>query len=546
MARREESPPRVFISYSHDSEAHEADVLAFSERLRADGIDARIDQYSPWPEEGWPRWMERELKNADFVLLVCTETYQRRVAGEEERGSGRGVCWEASLIYNELYKEKLETRKYLPILCQEGKEDYIPAPLQGHPYFRVDADDGYEDLYRCLTDQPRAVPRAIGQLKKLEQLQPLKESAKPGPGPGALLPTEEAESARFFISYPHGDPHEENLARLLHSRLTAAEHEVFIDMSIKAGADWVEEIKQRIRWCDYLVVLLSEMSMSSEMVQAEVRIARRLHRQTGRPRILPVRVRYEGPLEYELDMYLGHLQYLIWEGPEDSGGVFKDILKAAREPEEAGPPTPAERLRTDRQPHIARDPKRPQAALDARALFVPGGLVRHTDPYYIQRDVDGVVKALAPQLGETLVIKGPRQMGKSSLLMHYLVECKKAGKQIAFVDFSVFSNEDLSSYATFLSRLALVLRHTLKLGSEEPQIGSQFEMIQFVENEILVPIGGPLVIAFDEVDRVYRQPYRADFFTMLRNWHNNRSPLTPEWENLDLALVISTEPYLLI
>ena len=36
-------PPRVFISYSHDSIQHTELVLGFAERLRKDGIDAQID-----------------------------------------------------------------------------------------------------------------------------------------------------------------------------------------------------------------------------------------------------------------------------------------------------------------------------------------------------------------------------------------------------------------------------------------------------------------------------------------------------------------------
>jgi hypothetical protein len=40
-------------------------------------------------------------------------------------------------------------------------------------------------------------------------------------------------------------------------------------------------------------------------------------------------------------------------------------------------------------------------------------------------------------------------------------------------------------------------------------------------------------------------PFRSDFFGMLRGWHNSRRPGN-EWKRLDLALVISTEPYLLI
>jgi hypothetical protein len=38
------------------------------------------------PDEGWVRWMRSEVKQADRVLLVFTETYQRRFEGDEEEG----------------------------------------------------------------------------------------------------------------------------------------------------------------------------------------------------------------------------------------------------------------------------------------------------------------------------------------------------------------------------------------------------------------------------------------------------------------------------
>jgi hypothetical protein len=76
--------PRVFISYSHDSPQHDRQVLGLVDRLRVEGIDCMIDQYEPAPSSGWPRWMERQIREADFVLMVCTETYYRRVVGQEE------------------------------------------------------------------------------------------------------------------------------------------------------------------------------------------------------------------------------------------------------------------------------------------------------------------------------------------------------------------------------------------------------------------------------------------------------------------------------
>jgi SEFIR domain len=38
-------PPKVLISYSHDSPEHAQHVLELANRLRADGIDCTIDQY---------------------------------------------------------------------------------------------------------------------------------------------------------------------------------------------------------------------------------------------------------------------------------------------------------------------------------------------------------------------------------------------------------------------------------------------------------------------------------------------------------------------
>lgn len=71
-------PPRVFISYSHDSPEHAERVLALARQLRGDGIDARFDRFvadSPQgPPEGWPHWCAEQILAADVTLLVCTAT----------------------------------------------------------------------------------------------------------------------------------------------------------------------------------------------------------------------------------------------------------------------------------------------------------------------------------------------------------------------------------------------------------------------------------------------------------------------------------------
>ena len=97
---------RAFISYSHDSEEHKDRVWDLCERLRHDGIDCRIDQHEFSPPEGWPRWCRNQVQESQFVLVVCTESYERRYEGEEETGTGLGTKWEGFVITQGLYEAK--------------------------------------------------------------------------------------------------------------------------------------------------------------------------------------------------------------------------------------------------------------------------------------------------------------------------------------------------------------------------------------------------------------------------------------------------------
>ena len=58
-------------------------------------------------------------------------------------------------------------------------------------------------------------------------------------------------------------------------------------------------------------------------------MAHRRRRRDGHPHILPIRVRYEGDLDYELDSYLARVQYVRWTAAADSVAVLREILDAA-------------------------------------------------------------------------------------------------------------------------------------------------------------------------------------------------------------------------
>jgi hypothetical protein len=158
---------RVFLSYSLDSQAHKARVLALAQRLRADGVDAWLDRFTPFPTQGWPRWMDAEITKASFVVVIATETYARRFAGQAPAGEGLGATWEGAIITNQLYQAGAKNEKFVPAVFSVVDAKQIPGPLQGYAHFRLDTNDGYENLYRHLTRQPEIAPALLGARRDL-------------------------------------------------------------------------------------------------------------------------------------------------------------------------------------------------------------------------------------------------------------------------------------------------------------------------------------------------------------------------------------------
>jgi tetratricopeptide (TPR) repeat protein len=171
------SPPvqpaeRVFVSYSHEGDAHNALVLSLTQRLWADGVQAFCDQYTTAPAEGWPRWMQHEIENADFVLIICTDTYRKRLSGDEVPGAGKGVIWEGNLIYQLIYNCSTANSRFIPVLLPGATPNDIPTPLQSVTHYDLTppfslTDFGYEELYRRITQQPRVHVPMLGPRQAL-------------------------------------------------------------------------------------------------------------------------------------------------------------------------------------------------------------------------------------------------------------------------------------------------------------------------------------------------------------------------------------------
>lgn len=153
------SIPKVFVSYSHDSMEHKKWVLDLATRLRNNGIDASLDQWDLRPGDDLPAFMERNLRSADRVLMVCTTKYV------EKANSGKGgVGYEKMIITSDLLRN-IESSKVIPVIRQAGTAD-VPTFLKSKLYIdfsRHDQDEfAFDELVRAIHSAPLYEKPPIG------------------------------------------------------------------------------------------------------------------------------------------------------------------------------------------------------------------------------------------------------------------------------------------------------------------------------------------------------------------------------------------------
>lgn len=353
---------------------------------------------------------------------------------------------------------------------------------------------------------------------------------------------------QIFISYRRNSTPDEPLAMRLGTALERAGYRIFVDRKILIGLDWAREIQHQIEESDFMLVLLSEASIQSEMVVEEVIHAAKQTESTGKARLIPIRLAFNGPLPYQLGPILDKLQYAAWYSESDDVRLLEQIREAI-----SMSPTPQ---RSDTLPALYRtDTVTARPYADPRfleTLHEPGGAVHANSSFYIERDEDEQLRReLAKPHGTTTTIRAARQTGKSSLLINAAAQIKKKGSKLVYIDLQPIDDKDLQSLDMFLRYFATVLVTKLRLDSAEVEkawrggLGPSDKATYLLEEYVLPTVQTNVVLALDEVDRLLRTPYHDTFFGLLRFWHNSRA-LDELWNRMNIVMVISTEPHLLI
>ena len=139
--------PRVFISYSHDSLNHMERVVAFSNRLRANGIESVVDRYfEDTLDMRWTDWMNQEIEAADFVLVVATPGYAQRLKPGGQMSQG-GTNFEGVIITQVLYQSLGFNKKFFAVYFEDGDRLSIPVYLAG--FAKVIDKPAYGEEIKC-------------------------------------------------------------------------------------------------------------------------------------------------------------------------------------------------------------------------------------------------------------------------------------------------------------------------------------------------------------------------------------------------------------
>ncbi len=365
----------------------------------------------------------------------------------------------------------------------------------------------------------------------------------------SIVPTSaNQDKARVFISYKRSVPDEDVALRVFEA--LRIQHEVFIDQTMVVGTRWAERIETELKQSDFLITFLSAHSVLSEMVQGEIEIAHRLAKEhDGRPTILPVRLAYREPFRYPLSAYLNQINWAYWSGPEDNDELIEELLSAisGRALTINGSESKAKLIEVSEPSPM---PPQPLPQAQPIVLEMPEGTMDTQSKFYVSRASDVDALETIKRQGETVTIKGPRQMGKSSLLIRTVATAAKAGKRIAFLDFQLLDKAALTNADLFFRQFCSWLTDELEMEDRvndywNMPLGNSQRCTRYVDRYLLNDLDAPLVLAMDEVDCIFDTDFRSDFFGMLRSWHNKRAT-SATWKRLDLVLVTSTEPYQLI
>lgn len=180
----------------------------------------------------------------------------------------------------------------------------------------------------------------------------------------------------------------------------------------------------------------------------------------------------------------------------------------------------------------------------------PGGPLPLNSPFYIKRHpIEELACSEISRPGCIIRIRAARKMGKSSLLNRILAHTTALGYKTVSIDFKEAEEEVFSSIDKFLRWFSANVSSRLNLKPRledywDEEMGSKVSCKIYFESYLLKQINTPIVLALNEVNRIFEYSSIAqEFFAMLRFWHEQAQQVE-NWQKLRLVVTHSTEIYI--
>jgi AAA-like domain/TIR domain len=301
---------------------------------------------------------------------------------------------------------------------------------------------------------------------------------------------------RYHVFLSHNNVQKDWVRRLA-AHLRDEGLSVFFDEdSIELGEDIVLAIERALRASRHILLVLSPEALASQWVALELSTSLYRDPSAAARTIIPIL-----HTDCDIPLTIARLRYLDARSDDFSGQVNR-LLRAI------------DRVAvTEQSPLVVSYSSESQYKIE-KTPFQVGGALSPDTTVYVEREADRHLQTILTGRFSMCTLWGPRQTGKTSMVVRALSYAKKQGDQIAVIDFSGLGGGSLPQVLYKAAYRIAEQLHREPPAAEpflSPKLGPERAFRRFLLN-----CASGIIIAFDEVDYLRSIGELSSFFQMLR------------------------------
>lgn len=199
---------------------------------------------------------------------------------------------------------------------------------------------------------------------------------------------------------------------------------------------------------------------------------------------------------------------------------------------------------------VSEEGSTPEA--ETLTLEVAGGAVPLLSRFYIAREADTLFGEALIRRDSIVLLKGTRQVGKTSLLARGLHTVRQTDVRTVVTDFQKINAAEFATPDTLYRTLAASIAFQLAVPVSprdvwDEDFGPNLNFERFLCLHVLPTFSQPVIWAMDEADRLLACTFGSEVFGLFRSWYNERS-LNPQsvLNHLTIVIAYATEAHLFI